>query len=172
VAAGDEKEKGKGKADARLYNAAGEMIGRVRFQSHGSKVAVAVRVWNLSPGFHGFHVHAIGECDPGTAFMSAGGHFVLTPGSHGEHAGDLPPLLVREDGTAQMTVVTDRFRIADLVDADGSAVILHALRDNLSNIPSRYVSSGMVPSGYTGGPDPVTLATGDAGSRVGCGVVR
>ena len=50
----------------------------------------------------------------------------------------------------------------DLFDADGSAVIVHAGPDNYANIPTRY--TGPV-------PDATTLATGDAGGRVACGVV-
>jgi superoxide dismutase, Cu-Zn family len=173
VAADDDHKSKRGKAEALLRNTAGEIIGRVRFLPRGSNVSVAIRVWNVTPGFHGLHVHAIGECDPSTGFLSAGAHFDRPAGVvHGGHAGDLPSLLVHADGSADATVVTDRFRIAELFDADGSAVILHALPDNFAHIPSRYVSNGPVPSGYTGGPDPLTLATGDAGSRVGCGVVR
>jgi superoxide dismutase, Cu-Zn family len=156
---GDDQNK-RGKAVALLQKADGELIGLVRFRPHGSKVVIDIRVWNVSPGFHGLHVHAMGSCIP-SDFMSAGGHFNPDGQAHGSHAGDLPPLLVHADRTAQATVVTDRFRIAELFDKDGSAVILHDLRDNLANIPPRY-----------GGADSVTLATGDAGSRLGCGVVR
>jgi superoxide dismutase, Cu-Zn family len=80
---------------------------------------------------------------------------------HGAHAGDLPSLLVTEDGEATLATATDRFSIADLRDADGSAVMVHSGADNFANIPARY-----------GGPDQETLSTGDAGSRLACGVVR
>ena len=43
--------------------------------------------------------------------------------------------------------------------------MVHAGRDNFANIPDRYESGGEP------GPDATTLATGDAGSRIGCGVV-
>jgi Cu-Zn family superoxide dismutase len=165
VTAADDDEKAS--AEARLQNAAGEAIGRVRFLPRGSKVVVTVQVWKASPGFHGLHVHAVGDCHHEMGFVSAGGHYNTTSGYHGDHSGDLPPLLVNADGTAQATVVTDRFTITELFDADGSAVILHAARDNLAHIPNRYWSD----AGYPG-PDPVTLATGDAGSRVACGVVQ
>ena len=54
------------------------------------------------------------------------------------------------------------------VDADGSAIMVHALPDNLANIPTRYQSAteGVL------GPDSATLATGDAGGRVAGGVVQ
>jgi superoxide dismutase, Cu-Zn family len=65
------------------------------------------------------------------------------------------------------SVVTDRFRLADLFDADGSAIIIHVGADNLANIPARYVQAAT----GTPGPDAATLATGDAGGRFACGVV-
>jgi Cu-Zn family superoxide dismutase len=87
---------------------------------------------------------------------------------HGQHAGDFPPLLVTSDGTAHATFRTDRFALADLFDSDGSALIVHANADNLANIPTRYHSH----TEDKLGPDSATLATGDAGDRTACGVVR
>ena len=122
-------------------------------------------------------MHAVGICDPTTTdpttgnpapFLSAGGHFNPAAGAHGSHAGDLPPLLVVRAGRATAGTETDRFTVADLFDADGSAIIVHAGPDNLAHVPGRYTSS------TTGqpGPDAATLATGDAGGRFGCGVIR
>ena len=78
----------------------------------------------------------------------------------------MPSLLVTADGRAYSSFVTDRFTLADLRDTDGSAVMVHAGRDNFANIPSdRYTSAtGAV-------PDTMTLATGDAGARAACGVI-
>jgi len=47
----------------------------------------------------------------------------------------MPVLRVNADGTGQASCVTDRFKVADLLDGDGSAVILHAGPDNYNNIP-------------------------------------
>ena len=149
-------------AAATLRNADGERVGRVEMRERRWEggVLLVARVHDLAPGFHGFHVHTTGRCDA-PAFTTAGGHFNPTAAGHGDHAGDLPSLLVNEDGTAVLATVTDRFSIRDLRDADGSAVIVHSGRDNFANIPARY-----------GGPDAETLSTGDSGSRVACGVVR
>jgi superoxide dismutase, Cu-Zn family len=150
-----------------LTDANGNEVGVAKLTQHKDNVVVRF-VGNeegLSPGFHGFHVHATGACV--APFTSAGGHYD-TPGAghgHGAHAGDMPPLLVNDDGTAEVRFDTDRFALGDLYDADGSALIVHAGPDNLANIPSRY-------SHATGtGPDATTLATGDAGARVACGVI-
>jgi Cu-Zn family superoxide dismutase len=148
-------------ASAMLTNTTGEKVGRVWLhERRNGAVELTARVRDLPPGFHGFHIHTTGRCDaPG--FTTAGGHFNPAGASHNAHAGDLPSLLVNADGTAMLAATTDRFRIADLRDADGSAVMVHSGPDNFANIPSRY-----------GTPDQDTLATGDSGSRIACGVVR
>jgi Cu-Zn family superoxide dismutase len=144
------------------------VLGTVRFSRHGDGVRVRAELSGLTAGFHGFHVHAVGICDPSTGFTSAGGHFdPETTGLHGQHAGDMPSLLVQEDGTAELGFSTDRLTIASLRDSDGSAVIVHASPDNFANIPDRYHSH----EEDVFGPDSATRATGDAGSRAGCGVL-
>lgn len=145
-----------------LHDAQGAEVGTVRFLPQpGGKVAVRAATSSLTAGFHGFHVHAVGRCEP--PFASAGGHFNPGGAGHGGHAGDLPVLLVAEDGAAWAEFETDGFALVDLLDADGSAVIVHAAPDNYANVPARYAPSG---------PDAVTLATGDAGGRIACGVVE
>jgi Cu-Zn family superoxide dismutase len=149
-------------ASARLVDAGGRAVGHVwmRERRRDEVVQLEARVRGLPAGFHGFHIHAVGRCEaPG--FTSAGGHFNPSSAPHGAHAGDLPSLLVTADGSAVLATATDRFSIADLRDADGSAVMVHSGPDNFANIPARY-----------GGPDAETLATGDSGSRIACGVVR
>lgn len=151
-------------ARATLVNAAGESIGAARFERRGTSRAlrVSVSVRKLSPGFHGFHVHTVGTCEA-PSFMSAGPHLNPAGASHADHAGDMPPLLVTTGGKAQASFTTDRFSIAQLRDADGSAVMVHALPDNAANIPKDR---------YDPDPDAMTLATGDSGARIGCGTVR
>ena len=151
-------------ARATLVNAAGQNVGTVRFERRGKSRAlrVSVSVRKQTPGFHGFHVHAVGTCEAPT-FMSAGPHLNPATASHADHAGDMPPLLVTSGGTAQARFTTDRFSIAQLRDADGSAVMVHALPDNQGNIPKDR---------YDPDPDAMTLATGDSGARVACGTVR
>jgi Cu-Zn family superoxide dismutase len=148
-----------------LRNAAGADIGFVKLSKQGRKVIVRGEVSGLTPGFHGFHVHGVGQCV--APFTSAGGHYNPGGAGHGAHAGDMPSLLVLADGTAQAQFASDRFAIDELFDADGSAIIVHAAPDNFANIPTRYQST----TEGVFGPDSATLATGDAGARVACGVV-
>ena len=126
------------------------------------RTLVTANVFGLTPGYHGFHVHETGLCevDGENVFTSAGGHFDMNNATHGHHSGDLPPLLADDTGRAFLAVHTDRFHLRDLFDDDGSAFIIHAEADNFANIPERY-----------GEPDSATLATGDAGPRIACGVI-
>jgi Cu-Zn family superoxide dismutase len=132
----------------------------------------------LSPGMHGIHIHAVGKCEvnsvgpsggaPGD-FLSAGGHLQAGgSAAHPGHGGDLSSLQVRGDGTAMLVTTSNAFDRADLLDGGGTAFIIHESADNFANIPAdRYQQ---IDGGATG-PDAVTLATGDSGKRVACGVI-
>jgi superoxide dismutase, Cu-Zn family len=162
-------------AHATVRDVNGVILGSVTIDVSNNKLIVTGRLSGLSVGFHGFHIHTTGRCDPNfvdptgarVPFGSAGGH--LNPGAtnHGTHAGDLPSLLVNSDGRATAAVVTNSVTLSQIFDADGAAFIVHASPDNFANIPTRYTSS------TTGlpGPDAATLATGDSGGRTACGVI-
>ena len=158
---------------ATLADPEGTEVGTVTFEEEDEGMEMSVEVTGLPPGFHGFHVHAIGVCEPDSAnpsdpsmtgdFLSAGGHLGAGESDHGEHPGDLPSLYVAASGTGSMTAVVGALSLADLTDDDGSAVMIHASRDNYANIPERYAAAG---------PDEMTLNTGDAGGRIACGPVE
>lgn len=145
-------------AKAVLHDATGARVGVVRLTEHRGTVRVQVEVSGLAAGFHGFHVHAVGECV--APFTSALGHLNPSGVGHAGHAGDMPVLLVNADGTGEARFVSDRYRLADVL---GRAIIVHAGPDNYANIPTRYSATG---------PDATTLATGDAGGRTACGVIE
>ncbi len=173
-------------AVALLKDVEGNSVGVVRFEYEGDEVGVKARVKGVAPAgeFHGFHVHQTGKCDPDAVdpatgaeapFFSAGGHLNPGGGVHGQHAGDFPVLLIQADGRAVEKFDTDRFRLSQLFDEDRSAVIVHAGRDNYANIPATTPSGAKRYHSHSErvfGPDSVTKATGDAGSRFACGVVR
>jgi superoxide dismutase, Cu-Zn family len=158
---------------ARLVDPEGAEVGVATLTEAEGGTQVDVRVTGLPPGFHALHVHAVGLCEPDSPsptdpsmtgdFLSAGGHVGAGETDHGEHAGDLPLLFVTEAGTGTLTAVTDALTPDQLTDEDGSAVVLHAGRDNYANIPERYAPAG---------PDEMTRNTGDAGGRIACGPVE
>ncbi len=176
-------------ARATLRLADGKSAGRVVFYGDDAtvtrvEVVVALpRFTTTVPraevaGFHGFHVHANSDpangegclADPAqlrsTWFVSADGHLAEAGTTHGDHTGDLPPLLLTQRGRAHSVTLTERFALEDVV---GKAVVLHAGRDNLGNVP---VGDG--PTQYTPNSaeaTSLTARTGNAGDRLACGVV-
>ena len=152
-------------AIATLKDASGRDVGSAEFRTANKGLAVRIRVSGFSAGSHGVHIHAVGTCDAATTvvFSSAGGHFNPTSKQHGRlnpagyHAGDLPNIVVDASGngtldaTAESLALTDG--VAAILDADGSAVVVHANQDD------KRTDAG--PSG-----------PGNSGARVACGVIR
>jgi Cu-Zn family superoxide dismutase len=130
----------------------------------------------LAPGFHGLHIHAVGKCEANSVaptggapgdFNSAGAHFQKAGHTGHPASGDLVSLQVREDGSAKLVTTTDAFTADDLLGGAKTAIIIHEKADNFANIPpERYQQVNGAPP-----PDETTLATGDAGKRVACGVI-
>lgn len=50
--------------DVELTGADGAQIGAVTLSEEGGAVRVAAQLEGLEPGFHGFHIHETGTCDP------------------------------------------------------------------------------------------------------------
>ena len=140
-----------------MINAQGGKIGSAILTPAARGVKVAIQVSKMPPGSHGFHIHAVGACDP-PAFTTAGGHFNPLNKQHGlqnaegPHAGDLPNLMVGPDGTAETEVVVPGLRFTDSPESifppGGTALVIHAKADD-------------------GRTDP----DGDAGDRIACGII-
>jgi Cu-Zn family superoxide dismutase len=157
----------------------GTQVATAQLEFDEGYVTIMVQTTNsgqLSPGFHGLHIHSVGKCEPDSVaptggppgnFLSAGGHF-QAPGHTGHpQSGDLTSLHVREDGSALLVTTTDAFTKNDLLAREQTSIIIHADDDNFANIPAdRYSQVNGTP-----GPDQTTLTTGDAGKRVACGVI-
>lgn len=164
-----ESSAGEQTAQALIRNGSGDPVGVVTFSDGGGTVLVRAVVHGLTPGFHGFHVHAIGSCIA-PAFTSAGGHYNPGGATHASHAGDMPSLLVNSDGTGELRFKTDRYSVPDLLAGGGTAVIIHGSADNFGNVPL-----GTASNQYTANStDATTLTanTGNAGARVGCGEIH
>ncbi|MCS6903107.1 MAG: superoxide dismutase family protein [Candidatus Bipolaricaulota bacterium] len=145
------------RAAAPLRDAAGKVWGVAVFVQEARGVRISVTVQGLSPGEHGIHIHAVGKCEP-PDFASAGPHFNPTHRKHGlnnpegPHSGDMPNLVVGEDGSAVYEYVTERVALTSgelsLFDEDGSSLVIHA-----------------------GPDDQITDPAGNSGARVLCGAI-
>ena len=144
-------------AGAEIINASGASVGKATLQQGPSGVLIRIEVWNLPPGAHGIHLHAVGKCTPD--FKAAGGHInphqrphgLLNP--DGPDRGDLPNLFVAAGGAATAEFFTTRVSLtagsAPLLDEDGSAFIIHEHPD-----------------------DHTTQPIGGAAGRIACGVIK
>ena len=139
-------------ATATLTKADGSAAGSAIATVTPEGLGVTVSVNGITPGDHGVHVHMTGKCDaPG--FTTAGGHWNPESTQHGlenpqgAHAGDMPNLTVADDGTGTLTFTLRSGTMAGLLDADGSAFVVHAGADDQKTDPS-----------------------GNSGDRVACGV--
>jgi Cu/Zn superoxide dismutase len=161
---------GETSARAPIVAPTGARIGTVTMTEIEEGVLVEAEVAGLTPGRHGFHLHRLPSCTDEAGrpdFTAAEGHWDPDGDHHGAHRGDLPVLVAGEDGRAVLRVVDPR--PADLEALADHAVMLHAAADNYGNVPDRYASSAE--GAPASGPDAMTLATGDAGGRVGCGLL-
>ncbi|CAI0384794.1 unnamed protein product, partial [Linum tenue] len=119
---------------------------------------VAGKITGLSPGFHGFHIHALGDTTNGC--NSTGPHFNPLKKSHGSpwdherHAGDLGNILANENGVAEISIEDTQIPLAGPNSILGRAVVVHADPDDLGK-----------------GGHELSKATGNAGARVGCGII-
>lgn len=140
-------------ATASLRNTQGVDVGTVRLRDTPTGLLIHARLHGLPPGERAFHIHETGRCDP--PFESAGDH--LAPGGtrhgfldeHGPHGGDLVNLVVPEGGRVETTMRAPELRMSQVLDEDGSALVIHANQDDYESQPS-----------------------GGAGDRIACGVVE
>jgi Cu-Zn family superoxide dismutase len=137
-----------------LINASGQTIGTVRAWQTAGGVTFRVIASGLPHGVHGVHVHAVGKCDP-PDFASAGPHWNPTGKKHGmsnpagPHAGDLPNVVVKANGVLGATLVLSAASMSSLIDADGAALVIHAVAD-----------------------DNMTDPSGNSGARIACAVLQ
>ncbi|GHG08326.1 hypothetical protein GCM10017783_21110 [Deinococcus piscis] len=152
-------------ATAQLRDASGAVKGAVTFsQLPGNELLVSVQAEGLTPGKHGMHVHAVGQCSDKvvdgkpTVFGAAEGHFdPAATGKHATpetpttqaHAGDLPMLEVGADGRGRADFSTRKFSVQGDTGVVGRSLIVHAGEDDYQTNPA-----------------------GNSGARVLCGVIE
>ncbi len=149
------------KAYSSIINNQGKEIGRAHYTQGTEGVLMEIRLKGLPPGKHGMHFHAVGTCEDHDQFKMAKGHIMPTGKPHGylhpegPHEGNLPNLIVAEDGSAHVELYTDLVSVKGrggkpaLLDEDGSVLMIHIKED-----------------------DHKTQPIGGSGARIACGVIR
>ena len=127
--------------------------GTVTFTKQAGGIEIVAELTGLDAGEHGFHVHEFGDCSMADG-ICAGGHFNPTGAPHGapdaaaRHIGDLGNIEADETGKATYKRVDKLIAFSGPNSIIGRGIIVHAGRDDLTTQP-----------------------TGDAGGRIGCGVI-
>lgn len=155
-------------ARADFVSPQGAVMGSVTFQDGIGGVVMRIDMIGLSPGWHGIHLHVVGDCSDGAdGFKASGGHInpdnvehgLLNPS--GSHRADIPNLLADDAGRAKAEFFRAGLHLRPseeaaaangpfpLIDDDGFAVIVHENPD-----------------------DHLTQPIGGAGARVACAAVR
>jgi Cu-Zn family superoxide dismutase len=145
------------RATAEVVDTNGQKVGTVTVVQRAHSVQIDVDVTGLTPGEHGIHLHEVGRCET-PDFTSAGAHFNPLDRTHGirsprgPHAGDMHNITADASGRAQLSFNTAMVTLSEgessLLDADGTALVIHADPDDNQTEPA-----------------------GNSGARVACGVL-
>jgi Cu-Zn family superoxide dismutase len=141
------------KAVAVIHPASGSKVsGTVTFTKTTGGVKVEAKIKGLAPGKHGFHIHEFGDATSPDA-KSAGSHFNPKGHPHAgpgmqRHVGDLGNIEADGEGNAAYDKIDSQLMFHGESNIIGRAVIVHEKADDLKTQP-----------------------TGDAGGRVGIGVI-
>lgn len=144
---------------AEIINAESELVGEATFTQGPIGVLATIKLKDMPPGPHGMHIHTVGMCDHADHFKGASGH--VNPGGkehgylneNGPEKGDLPNIIVGEDGRVEVELFLPQFNISGegtvLMDEDGSALMIHESPD-----------------------DHKTQPIGGSGARIACGLIQ
>lgn len=144
-------------ARADIIDTSGKSAGSATIAPSGDRFVLTLNANGLAPGEHGMHLHMVGACDL-PDFTSAGSHLNPHNKQHGRdnpqgsHLGDLPNITADADGAASLSVPLDVSQAEidqNLMDADGTAIVVHATADDYRTDP-----------------------TGNSGGRIACGVLK
>ena len=137
-----------------LINSEGKNIGSASVSSAGKGVKIRLRVQDLPPGEHAFHIHQTSSCQA-PDFKSAGPHFNPTNKKHGlknkdgHHAGDMQNFSVPSSGRASANFHNKEVTMDQLTADGGRSLVIHAKADDMMTDPS-----------------------GNSGDRIACGEIK
>ena len=121
---------------------------------------IKIKFHNVPTGWHGFHVHKYGDLSDGCT--SCCDHYNPFEAPHGgpdncacfRHVGDLGNVYADQNGVVDTILMDPYVRLTGQYSVIGRSLVLHAKPDDLGQ-----------------GGDAESKKTGNAGKRIGCGVI-
>jgi len=136
-----------------LPKSGSKVHGMLTFTQKGHSVQIKGEISGLEPGKHGFHVHEFGDISDAKG-MSTGGHYDPEhvkkhgkPEDKTRHVGDLGNITADDSGKAAIDISDSVISLNGPHSIIGRSIIVHAKEDVF------------------------TQPVGDAGGRVGAGVI-
>tara|TARA_B100000941_G_scaffold273205_1_gene233291 strand:- start:37 stop:615 length:579 start_codon:yes stop_codon:yes gene_type:complete len=138
----------------------GQCNGYIELEEYGKKrVKISVNISNLTPySIHAFHIHETGDMREGC--MSLKAHYNPHHKNHGglddkdRHVGDFGNIVADKNGNVNQTFMSDLVKLKGKFSVIGRSFVIHEGVDDLGK-----------------GGDEESLKTGNAGARIGCGVI-
>lgn len=129
----------------------GSEVGEAVLTGGPNGMLIRVFVSGLSHGFHGLHLHQVGDCSDTEGFKLSGSHINPDGNAHGlmnedgYEKADLPNIYAHRDGHAKAELFVAGLTWEEAMDDDGFALVVHENPD-----------------------DHMTQPIGGAGARVAC----
>lgn len=131
---------------AEIFDVSGSSVGTVKLTETKKGVKFDIKLAGAKPGTRAMHIHEFGKCE-GPKFESAGSHFNPMDKQHGRknpkgaHAGDLPNITIKESGSLNYEVVSNKVTLKEgqknsLSSPKGSALVIHEQPDDDKTNPS------------------------------------
>ncbi len=142
-----------------LHQNENNVTGLIKFKEIDGKIEISYKIKGLSNGIHGIHIHEYGDLTNGC--ISTGGHYNPHNMEHGDrtdkirHVGDLGNIYSinnLSEGSFIDNIIS--IRPENINSIIGRAVVIHEHGDDLGK-----------------GNNEESLKTGNAGSRIACGII-
>ena len=136
----------------------GSISGFVEFKELKNRVKITIKLNKVPEGKHGFHIHRTGDLREGCKSLCT--HYNPFNKKHGgksskeRHVGDLGNIEANSKGEVNQIMYDSIIKLSGKYSIIGRSVVVHEKEDDLGK-----------------GDNEESLITGNAGKRIGCGVI-